>query len=653
MLRIIDCIADYRDLSSLGFGQLEDLSKDIRKLIVDVVSENGGHLASSLGAVDLIIALLRVFDPLEDKIVFDVGHQAYAYKILTDRKGDFKTLRKWGGISGFPDPKESPFDHFNAGHSSKSLSAALGFAKARDILGQNHSVLAVIGDGSLMNGLALEALNNANEVNTPVIFVLNDNQMSINRRVGGVAKHLAALSVNPAYRKFKNLLKKTCSAIPQGEKIESFLERTKHKIKGLLQPANMFENIGISYWGPFDGHNIREMEMIFRMARNYDYPLLIHLQTQKGRGFGKAEEFPVRFHGLPPGGHLHKPSDREAAPCWSQASASCIENAAVKNDRIVCLTAAMMEGSKLNRFAEIFPDRFFDVGIAEGHLLTFAAGMASAGLIPIVSIYSTFLQRAMDQLVHDICMQNLPVILTLDRSGLVGEDGETHHGILDLPWSRPIPNLTVMSPRDTKDLRFMFEGSLETGTPCIIRLPRGPAPESIERTSGSAPSLWGESEKLLSGSEWAVISFGSTVPLAVQVFRDACSCSVKAPSVYDLRFLKPLDVGGVMKILSSNSLVVVLEESSISGGIGEKISSIANYEQIPCQVKTVGIPDKFIPHGTPEDQWELCGLVPREVIGLYHAYRREEPSGSGDGLKRYGGNPKPGSVSYSGRRRKS
>ncbi len=645
MSPILDNIDDYRDLGSMDYDQLEEVSKEIRDSILNVVTENGGHLASSLGAVDLIIALLRTFDPSHDKIVFDVGHQAYAYKILTGRKDLFKTLRKWGGISGFSDPKESPFDHFNAGHSSKSLSAALGFAKARDILGQKHCVVAIIGDGSLINGLALEALNNAHEINTQVIFVLNDNQMSINRRVGGMAKHLAALSVNTTYKKFKDFLKHVCRNIPRGERIESFLERCKQKAKGFLLPANMFENIGISYWGPFDGHNIREMERIFRLARNYDFPLLIHIQTQKGRGVREAEDFPVKYHGLAPRITNLSPGFLNS-PCWSLASADCIEDMARRDPRVVCMTAAMKEGSRLSRFAEIYPDRFFDVGIAEGHLLTFAAGMASAGLIPIVSIYSTFLQRAMDQLVHDICMQNLPVILVIDRSGLVGEDGETHHGILDVPWARPIPNLTIMSPRDIEDLRFMFNSALEAGIPCAIRLPRGPAPFSLNRSSRSRQFQWQGTEKILDGKEWGILSYGSTVPLAVQVFHEAGSLGIPIPSVYDLRFLKPLDEKTITSALSSNELVIVLEDSSIEGGIGEKISCIANRQGKSCRVLSCGVPDMFIPHGTVREQWEFCGLTPEEVIKLYHAFHQKGTSGPGIGMQGTCRNPHPCTIPY-------
>jgi 1-deoxy-D-xylulose-5-phosphate synthase len=630
MRELLDRIVDHRDLKGLDHRQLDSLAEEIREMIVETVRTNGGHLASSLGAVELNIALLRAFDPSKDRIVFDVGHQAYAYKILTDRKDQFHSLRKWGGVSGFPDPKESPFDHFNAGHSSKSLSAALGLAKARDLLGRRHYVVAVIGDGSLINGLALEALNHAHELNTPALFILNDNQMSINRRVGGLASHLAALSVNPMYRQFKKLLKYFCRKVPDGRKLESFLEKAKQTVKGLLLPPNMFEDLGISYWGPFDGHNIQEMEKIFNMAKSYEFPLLVHILTVKGKGFRPAEEDPEWFHGVSPG-MLDIMSSSTPEESWSEASAACIEELAERDPRVVLMTAAMKEGSRLNRFSEKYPERFFDVGIAEGHLLTFAAGMAAAGMVPVVSIYSTFLQRAMDQLVHDICMQDLHVILAIDRAGLVGADGETHHGVLDLPWTRTIPNLAVMAPRDRNDLRWMYQEALKTRSPSAIRLPRGSVPVSICREGHGSPREWGSAERIFDGTGWCIFSYGATVPLAARTYEETWRTGVEPPSVYDLRFLKPLDTDMLRSALSSNLFAVVIEDGNVEGGIGEKISSLANREGLKARVVCLGVPDRFVPHGTVKEQWEYCRLVPDEVIGLYEMFRKRGKTGPGNG----------------------
>ncbi|NLO56352.1 MAG: 1-deoxy-D-xylulose-5-phosphate synthase [Thermovirga sp.] len=618
---MLKSLVDYRDLKDLDYPELDHLAQEIREMIIKTVETNGGHLASSLGAVELNIALLRAFDPSKDRIIFDVGHQAYAYKILTGRKERFETLRKWKGISGFPDPKESPFDHFNGGHSSKSLSAALGQAKARDLLDQNHHVVAVIGDGSLINGLALEALNHVHELDTPVIFILNDNQMSISKRVGGMASHLAALSVNPMYRQFKRFLKYFCHKVPEGKKLEFLLDRFKQTIKRFLLPPNIFEDLGISYWGPFDGHDIQEMEKIFTMAKGYGYPLLVHLLSTKGKGFKPAEEDSEKYHGVSPGLSNRIPV-RASHESWSEASAACIEELADSDPRVVLLTAAMKEGSKLSRFSEKYPDRFFDVGIAEGHLLTFAAGMAMAGLLPVVSIYSTFLQRAMDQLVHDICMQNLPVILAIDRAGLVGEDGETHHGVLDLPWTRAVPNLGVMAPRDRVDLKWIYGEALKVGSPLAIRVSRGAAPASIGRDERSPRQEWGRAERILEGTGWCLFSYGAMVPLAVSVYEEARKRGMEPPSVYDLRFLKPLDIDTITEALGSHPFAIVLEDANIEGGIGEKISSLANREGINSSVSRLGIPDRFIPHGTVRELWDHCGLVPEEVLKVHEIFKK-------------------------------
>ena len=621
MKELLKSLVDYRDLKGRDFPELDRLAQEIREMIIKTVETNGGHLASSLGAVELNIALLRAFDPSKDRIIFDVGHQAYAYKILTGRKEQFETLRKWKGISGFPDPKESPFDHFNGGHSSKSLSAALGQAKARDLLGQNHHVVAVIGDGSLINGLALEALNHVHELDTPVIFILNDNQMSISKRVGGMASHLAALSVNPMYRQFKRFLKYFCHKVPEGKKLESLLDKFKQTIKRFLLPPNIFEDLGISYWGPFDGHDLQEMEKIFTMAKGYGYPLLVHLLSTKGKGFKPAEEDSEKYHGVSPG-LSNRISGRSSHESWSKASAACIEELADSDPRVVLLTAAMKEGSKLSRFSEKYPDRFFDVGIAEGHLLTFAAGMAMAGLLPVVSIYSTFLQRAMDQLVHDICMQNLPVILAIDRAGLVGEDGETHHGVLDLPWTRAVPNLGVMAPRDRVDLKWIYGEASKVSSPLAIRVSRGAAPASIGRDERSPRQEWGRAERILEGTGWCLFSYGAMVPLAVSVYEEARKRGMEPPSVYDLRFLKPLDIDTITEALGSHPFAIVLEDANIEGGIGEKVSSLANREGINSSVSRLGIPDRFIPHGTVRELWDHCGLVPEEVLKIHEIFKK-------------------------------
>ncbi|MCL2684651.1 MAG: 1-deoxy-D-xylulose-5-phosphate synthase, partial [Synergistaceae bacterium] len=454
---LLETIGNYKKLPLLGPGEIKRLCAEIRSLIIDVTLKNGGHLGGSLGAVEICVALLRVFNPGRDKIIFDVGHQTYAYKILTDRLDRFPTLRRKGGIAGFPKRSESEYDFFDVGHSSTSISAALGFAKARDLCGLGHEVVAVIGDGALLNGLALEALNNITECGTKLTVILNDNRMSISPRVGGMAEHLAKLSISAPYRRLKQFVKDQCRAMRDGNRMESRLARWKTKLKSLLLPQNMFENIGISYWGPFDGHNVLELEEIFEMSKQYPKPLLIHVITTKGKGCAEAETSPARFHGVGAGTVIGETLPKPAAQNtqkddWTAAAAEIISALASGDDRVVALTAAMEDGTRLSSFKKKFPKRYFDVGIAEGHMLTYAAGLAAGGMRPIICVYSTFLQRALDQLIHDICMQKMPVMLAVDRAGLNGEDGETHQGLLDMAWGRSIPGLVLCAPRDKVDL---------------------------------------------------------------------------------------------------------------------------------------------------------------------------------------------------------
>ncbi len=624
---ILEGIDDYKGLKDLGNEELVLLCKDLRKEIIDTVSQNGGHMGSSLGAVELIVALLRVFEPAEDRIIFDVGHQAYAYKILTGRKRKFHTLRQWGGISGFPTPLESHFDHYCGGHSSVSLSAALGYAKARDLQGQTHHVVAVIGDGSLINGVALEALNNVKETGSKIIIILNENRMSISPNIGGLADHIARMSVHPAYKKVKAVIKQNCKNLPKGDSIEKTLSRLKQSLKHLLQPENMFEELGISYWGPFDGHDLQEMEDIFRLAGMYDKPLLLHVVTQKGRGLTEAEHDPEKYHGLSPKVKetcLETSDVRWADRSWSAFSADMIEEMARRDERVVCLTAAMKAGSKLESFSRTFPERFFDVGIAEEHLLSFAAGMALGGLRPVVSIYSTFLQRAMDQLVLDVALQKLPIIFAVDRAGLVGEDGPTHHGLFDVSWSSAIPGLTIMAPRDVVEMEWMYAEGLRSGGPCLIRYPKGRAAERAGQLPAGTPG-WKKAATLQEGCEWALFAYGATIPLALSAAEAAAKAGVPEPTIVDLRFLKPLDMERITGILKSHSFSVVLEEGSQRAGVGEQIASFSGSGKSFCPVQTIAIRDTFVPHGARERQWEYCGLTAESVVNLYRAAKEGTP----------------------------
>lgn len=614
-MRILDNLNGYEGLKALPKEALPQLCQEVRDLMVDVVMKNGGHLASSLGAVELIVSLLRVFDPRKDRIVFDVGHQAYAYKILTDRLDRFSTLRQAGGLAGFPKRRESPYDHFDVGHSSTSISAALGYAKARDLLGQDHEVIAVIGDGALYNGLAMEALNNVKEANTRLTVIFNDNSMSISRPVGGLADYLARLGVNPYYKRFKEVVKEQCRKRQRGESIEDLLSRSKTRVKSLLQPNNIFEGLGISYWGPFDGHNLDELGEILGLSKFYGQPLLVHIRTMKGKGYAPAEAEPTRYHGVS-GKASSGTTLASPGPSWSDVISGTVLSLAENDDRIVCLTAAMKDGTRLNGFAKRWPHRCFDVGIAEEHLLTYAAGLAAGGLRPFVFIYSTFLQRAMDQLVHDIAMQDLPVVILADRAGLVGEDGETHHGLLDVCWGRVIPGLAVMAPRDAEEARFMLSESHLRGKPAMIRFPRGTAALSLSRERrASTGTGWGKAETLVEGDgTWTVMAYGKTVPLALEIHDLAASMGLAKPSVVDLRFVEPADWDMIESNLEKMNVTCILEDGYRKGGFGEAVAARANQIGALSKVLRYGVPDCYVFQATVEEQWKTCGLTAAKIL---------------------------------------
>jgi 1-deoxy-D-xylulose-5-phosphate synthase len=592
-------------LRALPPDSLDALAAEVRELITEVVGENGGHLGSSLGAVELCIALLRKFDPLEDRIIFDVGHQSYPYKILSDRLERFPTLRAQGGVSGFPRRAESPFDHFDTGHSSTSISAALGYAKARDLLEQRHHVVAVIGDASLINGLAFEALNHVKETQTRLIIVLNDNKHSISPRVGGFATMLARLSTSTSYNKIKFAVKECCRALPKGDALEKTLEGIRGQIKSLVKPQNIFDELGINYWGPFDGHNIGEAEMIFDLARRYDRPVLLHFSTVKGKGFPEAERNPTKYHQMAPRSERESPK----ALTWSEAASGAVERFAQVDGRVVCLTAAMETGARLENFRARFPERFFDVGIAESHMLTLAAGMAAGGLRPWVFIYSTFLQRAMDQLTHDIALQNLPVVLMVDRAGLVGADGETHQGLLDVAWGRAVPNLEIYAPADEPSLRQMTAHAASRQGPTLLRYPRGPLPRVL--CTGREPL---SPILLRDGEEWALVGHGVTVRILLEARELAACAGLPTPAIVDLRRLKPLDIDFIDEILKHYPTVAVAEEGYLAGGVGEAIASRAAETGAAATVRRLGAPDRFIPHGTAAQQREFCGLTVEDVL---------------------------------------
>ncbi len=618
---LLESVKNFKGLSALSTTQIELLCAEIREKIIAVTLKNGGHLASSLGSVELTVALLRAFNPDKDKIIFDVGHQSYTYKILTDRLNSFETIRTKGGIAGFPRMDESRYDFFTTGHSSTSISAAMGYAKARDISSLNHDVVAVIGDGALLNGISFEALNCIESTDSKIIIVLNDNKMSINPRVGGVAGHLARLAVNPAYKKVKDFIKEQCRTMKRGESIESALGHIKSKLKSLLLPTNIFEEMDISYWGPFDGHNVQEMEEVFNLARDYDKSLIIHVITKKGKGCQAAEQHPAYFHGISPGSSLSapQPSSPLASRSWSAVMADTLINIAANDPKLVVCTAAMADGTNLNKFAAHYRNRFFDVGISEEHLFIYAAGMAAGGMKPVVCIYSTFLQRAADMIVHDICIPNLPVLIGIDRAGFVGEDGETHNGLLDVSWLRAIPNIVIAAPRDAAELTFFVNEWVKNPFTFAVRYPRGTAPQSISKSlPENAPAAWGRAELLRQGKETEIllIGIGSTVSLMLDVFDNLRTDKAQKTSVADLRFIKPIDFESIDNYLASAKIVIIAEEAYISGGIGEALASHCDVKGFSCKTICIGVPDRFVSHATRSEQWKECGLTMENIVRI-------------------------------------
>lgn len=617
-MSLLERLKNYKNLAEFSEQELKTLCSELREKIISVSLNNGGHLASSLGAVELTVALLRSFDPDFDKIIFDVGHQSYAYKILTDRKDTFDTLRTRGGIAGFPRISESKYDFFTVGHSSTSISAAIGYAISRDIKKEKHEVVAVIGDGSLLNGVSFEALNNIDNAKTKVIIVLNDNNMSISPRVGGFARHLAALSTSDFYVRFKRLVKQHCRSNENGEILEDRLKNIKHRLKSLITPrmTNTFDEIGLSYWGPFDGHNLSEMEEIFRLAKDYEGPLLIHFTTQKGKGLEVAEKNPSLFHGVSASSTIDSILQPKEDKSWSALAEKSFMGMAESDERIVALTAAMKDSFKLNEFEKKFPRRFFDVGIAEEHMLTFAAGLSAAGMLPVVFIYSTFLQRAVDAVIHDIALQNLPVLILIDRAGLVGEDGETHQGVFDVPLLLPIPNLIFASPRDSKELEIMLQNWHQNPCPMALRYPRANCP-TMEISSGQEIEKTPYKAQILQkGERCLLVGYGSTVELLLNVAREVKEKLNVSVTVLDLRYIKPLDVKLLKEELTKHVFVITAEESCLSGGVGEKIAQIIANDNLNTKIVSLGVGDEFVRHATRNDQWNEAGLTVSNIVEI-------------------------------------
>lgn len=612
-MKILDNINLPKDLKQLNKEGKTQLAQELRQLVIETVSETGGHLASNLGVVELTIALLDTFDLPNDVIVWDVGHQTYIHKILTGRKDKISTLRKFNGLAGFPKSVESEYDSFNTGHSSTSISAALGIARARDIKKENNYVIAVIGDGALTGGMALEALNDAGNSNTNLIVILNDNEMSIAKNVGGISDFLTRIRTRKLYNKSNRYIKNAVSHIPRvGNGIIKFVRKIKYGIKQLIIPNMLFEDLGFKYLGPVDGNNIEDLEEIFKKAKDLEGPILIHAITKKGKGYRPAEENPDKFHSSSAFEIATGMPKKKKGDDYSKIFGKKLVKLAEDNKKIVAVTAAMKDGTGLTEFAEKFPGRFFDVGIAEQHALTMAAGIAKNGLIPVVSIYSSFYQRGYDQVIHDICLQNLPVIMCVDRAGIVGNDGETHQGIYDMAFFRLIPNICIMAPKDFTELEKMLDFAVSLKKPVVIRYPRGG--EGKEKFTEHKNIELGKCEKvktiLLENDKKyvTIIAIGNMVSKSMQVARALSEKNIEA-EVINARFLKPLDKESIIQSIEKTKKCITIEDGTIIGGLGSAIKELISEENLKdIQIKSFAYPDKFIEHGSIEELEAKYGL---------------------------------------------
>ncbi len=606
--RILDKISGPADLKNLSREELHLLSQEIRQRIIEVTARRGGHLASSLGAVELAIALHRVFDSPRDKIIWDVSHQAYAHKIITGRNKSFDSLRTRDGICGFTRRSESEHDVVDAGHASTSISYALAFALAREYLSQDFQVVAVVGDGALTGGLAYEALNQMGQMGAHVILVLNDNGMSISKNVGALSVHLSQLRLNPAYVHLKKDIKSIIEGFPMvGDRTSQLIHNLKERVKNFLIPEFIFEELGIKYVGPIDGHNIDALENDLQLAKGYDGPVLLHVVTTKGKGYQHAEVRPETFHGTPPFAITTGKTNQKKTPTFTEVFGRTISNIAKRDRRVVAITAAMSLGTGLNDFSKEFPHRFFDVGIAEQHAVTLAAGLALNGLRPVVCIYSTFLQRAYDQIVQEVCLQNLPIIFAIDRAGLVGEDGPTHHGSFDLSYLRPIPNMTIMAPRNQEELRDMLWYALELNSPVAIRYPRGAGSSQwVDDLPRKIPP--GKSQIIEEGSKLCLIGVGPMVEYAIQAGKIIKERAGIVPTVVNARFVKPLDRETLMILSRNHDIWVTIEDNALMGGFGEEVGNFLLEQGLCCKLIKYGLPDSFIEQGKIKELHSELGI---------------------------------------------
>lgn len=617
---LLEKIEKANDIKHIPVEQFPQLAEEIRQFLLEHLSKTGGHLASNLGAVELTMALHYVFQLPEDKIIWDVGHQSYTHKILTGRKEGFEQLRMLGGMSGFPKRSESACDAFDTGHSSTSISAGVGYVCARDLQKQDYHVISVIGDGALTGGMAYEALNNASSLKKNFIIILNDNEMSISENVGGISSYLSNMRTAEGYHGLKTGVKNSLNKIPGiGPAAVKQIHKTKDTIKRLVIPGMFFEDMGITYLGPVNGHDCHRMIQVFQEAKKVQGPVLIHVKTEKGRGYEPAMRHPARFHGTSAFDLEHGlPISNSGKANYTDIFSTVMRKFGDREEKVVAVTAAMPDGTGLKRFRNMFPERFFDVGIAEEHAVTFAAGLALGGMIPVVAVYSSFLQRAVDQIIEDVCLQNLHVIFAVDRAGLVGSDGETHQGCFDLTYLSMIPNMTVMAPKNKWELSDMMKFAVKYDGPIAIRYPRGEAYDGLEEYR--EPVIKGHSEVIYEGKEIALLAVGSMVKTAVQV-REMLLQDKIAPTLVNVRFVKPLDKKMLDRLAKEHKILVTMEENVAAGGFGSQVADYMRREHPEVKILTIALPDSFIEHGNPEKLKEKAGI---DAVSVYKKIKEAE-----------------------------
>ena len=616
---VLEKINQANDIKKIPPEEYEQLAEEIRAFLIEKISRTGGHLASNLGVVELTMALHLSRDLPRDKIVWDVGHQSYTHKLLTGRKAGFDELRKYGGMSGFPKRKESDCDCFDTGHSSTSISAGIGLVAARDLRGESGYVVSVIGDGALTGGMAYEALNNASQLKKNFIIILNDNNMSIAENVGGISEYLNGLRTNEVYTNFKSGVEQSLNRIPYGNHLANQLKKTKSGIKQLFIPGMFFEDMGVTYLGPVDGHDIRKLLDVLKKAKRVKGAVLVHVLTKKGKGYEPAERHPARFHGAEPFDiETGLPKNRRKKANYQDVFSTCMVKLGQRNEKVVAITAAMPDGTGLKRFRLNYPDRFFDVGIAEEHAVTFAAGLAAGGMRPIFAVYSSFLQRAYDQVLHDVCIQNLPVVFAIDRAGLVGSDGETHQGIFDLSYLSSIPNMHIMAPKNKWELSDMLKFAVEFDGPVALRYPRGEAYDGLK--DFRRPIVYGKSEVIYEEEDIALLAVGSMVKTAEQVRRNLKGIGYSCTLVNG-RFIKPVDTDILEELAKDHRLIVTMEENVRSGGFGERVQDYIVDRELPVHVLEITLPDEYVEHGNVSLLYEEVGIdadsVTKRIIEKY------------------------------------